>query len=233
MGDALLAPGDEFQPELLPGARLFVAKLESAGEYTGERLFQQRPAIYKQVVLMLSQGHGSQFIADTLRQTGVSLSKNTVKAVRKREGETIDLVRERLAEEQFEFAAQTDEAARIILTEIMSSAARRSVLTVRDVQSLKVASGIAITNGQLLTGKATVILGVDDFSKPTEDLNAQLAAHIAGLKDASTHLAGEKTAQKEGGAGETPTSPATADQVRIVDVPSVTAADGQSPAQHT
>lgn len=188
---SLLAPGDE-QPELLPGARAFVARLEAEGDYTGERLCSQRPAIYKQVVLMLSQGHGSQYIADTLRATGMKMSKNTVKAVRQREGDTIDLLRERLAGEAFEFAAQADEAATIILSEIMSSQARRSVMTVKDVLGLKQASSMAITSGQLLTGRPTAHIAIDDFTRPTPDLNEQLAAHIAGLKDAATHSPPEK-----------------------------------------
>lgn len=183
-----------FQPLLLnvPAADV-VTKLEAAGEYTGERLKTQRPEVYQQVLLLLGQGHGAQFIQD---KTGVS--KNTVKAVRRAEGQTIDLLKTRIAENNFEFAEQADEAASLILSEIMTSSARRSVLTVKDVQALKVAAGIAVTNGQLLTGKPTANVSVELFAAPTEDLNAQLAAHIASLKDAATHIAPEKNPAKGG-----------------------------------
>ena len=170
----------------VPAAQ-FVAKLEAAGNYTGERLKAQKPEVYDRVLMLLSQGHGSQYIQD---QTGVS--KNTVKAVRKAEGETIDLVKTRLAEQSFDFAEQAHEAAATILTEIMSSQARRSVLTVKDVQALQTAASAAVTNGQLLTGKPTANVSVAVFSQPSEDLNAQITAHIAGLKSAATHSAAEK-----------------------------------------
>lgn len=237
---SLLAPGGDQQPELLPVTRAFVARLEADGDYTGERLFSQRPAIYKQVVLMLSAGHGSQFIADTLRETGVKMSKNTVKAVRKREGDTIDLLRERLAGEAFEFAAQADEAATLILSEIMESRARRSVLTIKDVQALKQASSMAITSGQLLTGRPTAHIAIDDFTRPTPDLNEQLAAHIAGLKDAATHSVAEKkggqisetagdAAKNAGDQGKAAMPPAAL----VIEVAATPQADGQSPVQPT
>ena len=192
--ESLLAPTQ--QPELLPAPAVFTETLEAEGKYTGERLHAQRPNVYTAIVRMLSEGHGSQYIADTLRAAGERCSQNTVRAVRRREGDTIDALRDRLAVEQFEFAAQADEAASLVLTEIMESRGRRSALTVRDVQSLKVASGIAITNGQLLSGKPTVNVSMEMFVRPSSDLNEQLAAHIASLKDASTHSTEEKSAQK-------------------------------------
>lgn len=185
-----------FQPLLLnvPAADA-VAKLEATGEYTGERLKAQRPEVYQTVLLLLGQGHGAQYIQD---KTGVS--KNTVKAVRRAEGETIDLVKNRIAERNFDLAELSFEAASLVMSEILASPARRSVLTVKDVQALAITGGIAVTNGQLLTGKPTANVSVEIFSTPSEDLNAQLAAHIAGLKDARTHLQPEKNAAKEGAA---------------------------------
>lgn len=175
-----------------------VKKLEATGEYTGERLKSQRPEVYQQVLLLLGQGHGSQYIQD---KTGVS--KNTVKAVRRAQGETIDLVKQRVADQNFDLADLSFEAAKLVLSEIMTSSARRSALTVKDVQSLAVTGGIAVQNGQLLTGKPTANVSVEVFAAPSEDLNAQIAAHIAGLKDAQTHLQGEKSAARNGAAAET------------------------------
>lgn len=185
-----------FQPLLLnvPAADA-LTKLEATGEYTGERLKAQRPEVYQTVLLLLGQGHGAQYIQD---KTGVS--KNTVKAVRRAEGETIDLVKQRLAERNFDLAELSFEAATLVMSEILASPARRSVLTVKDVQALAITGGIAVTNGQLLTGKPTANVSVELFSAPSEDLNAQLAAHIASLKDAATHLQPEKNGAKEGAA---------------------------------
>ena len=184
------------QPLLLDvPAAAFVATLEANGNYTAERLRVQRPDHYRLVIELLSRGHGAQFIEDYFHRLELKMSKNTVKAVRKSEGETIDLLKNKIAERNFEFAEQADEAADIILDEIMSSQARRSVLTVKDVQALKTAASSAITNGQLLTGKPTANVSVEVFSQPTEDLNAQIAAHIAGLKSAATHSAAEKNAR--------------------------------------
>lgn len=220
MSAALLAPPSQ-QPDLLtlPAARDFCERLEAEGEYTGERLAAQRPELYAKILVLLAQGHGSQYIADRVRQSGERCSKNTVRAVRAREGETIDILKDRIAAGNFQFAADADEAAKLIVTEIMSDPKRRRELTMRDVQSLKVSSGIAVQNGQLLSGKPTVNIGLDVFVHPSTDLNAELAAHIAGLKSAGTHLAGEKAAQKDGALGQ----PA-------IDVSSDHVADEQSPA---
>lgn len=248
----VLTPNEEraLQPVLLdvPAAQ-FVANLEAKGEYTGERLRVQRPEVYERVMLLLSQGHGSQYIQDI---TGVS--KNTVKAVRRTEGDTIDLVRARIAERNFDFADLATEAATLVLSEIMESRARRGALSVKDVQALQVAAGIATQNGQLLTGKPTVNIGVEVFSQPSPDLEAQIEAHIAGLKSAGTHSEGEKMAQKEGallgdgtgdgpdampGAGygaeaEAEANGSAATGLRIVDVDAISAKDDkESPAATT
>jgi hypothetical protein len=193
-----LTPDEErrLQPSLLDvPAVSFVANLEAKGEYTGDRLRAQRPEMYQRVVGLLAAGHGTQSIQDA---TGVS--KNTVKAVRKAEGDTIDQLKARLAEGNFEFAAQADEAADIILSEIMSSKARRSALTVKDVQALKAAANLAVTNGQLLTGKPTSNVSVEVWGKPSEDLNRQLAELYVSQLQSATHSSGEKPAARNGGA---------------------------------
>lgn len=227
-----LTPNEEraLQPSLLdvPSAE-FVAKLEADGNYTGERLREQRPDTYQRVLSLLSQGHGSQYIQD---QTGVS--KNTVKAVRKCEGETIDLLKARIAERNFEFAEQADDAAASILGDIMSSRARRAALTVRDVQSLKVAAGIAVQNGQLLTGKPTANVSVEVFSNPSEDLNKQLAElYVNQLQSAATHSGAEKNATKGGAVLEIETATASPSLAIATASPISAQDDKQSPDDHS
>ncbi len=143
------------QHELLPAPptnpESFFAKLEeTTGDYTAERLRAKRPDDYRLVITMLANGWGSQKIQDEFHQLTKKLSKHTVKAVRAREGETIDRLRERLAGEAFVAADDYRANAILILDEIMADPTRRKKLTVRDVQSLEVASGIAVQNGQLL-----------------------------------------------------------------------------------
>ena len=62
---------------------------EARGEYTGERLFTQRPDIYRATVELLGQGVGVRQIARTLR-----VSHNTIAAVRRGEGDTVDTLKE-------------------------------------------------------------------------------------------------------------------------------------------
>ena len=202
----------------------FVAKLEAKGEYTGERLKVQRPELYQRVIALLAQGYGTQRIQD---ETGVS--KNTVKAVRKSEGETIDLVKARLADNSFDLAEQAQEASAIVINEIMSSNARRSVLTMKDAQALQTIASNAVTNGQLLTGKPTSNVSVEVFTQPSEDLNAAIAAHIAGLKSAATHSVAEKNAATVSESAALPASTVTS-PAPILEIEAVRAHDDKQSA---
>lgn len=110
---------------------------EARGEYTGERLFSQRPDIYRAVVELLGQGVGVRQIARTLR-----VSHNTISAVRHREGATVDTLKE-----------QTVQA----LARFVGAASERLLEEVHTIklESLPVALGIATEKLLLLTGQAT------------------------------------------------------------------------------
>lgn len=205
------------QGELLPKspdepAAIFLESLEfKTGEYTAERFRKNRPEDCQLVVYLLAKGHGPQFIEDWFRKEHKKLSKNTVKAVRRELGETIDLLRERLAAEAFSAADDYREAALIILQEIMDSPGRRAELTIRDVQSLEVASGIAVQNGQLLSGQPTARVAVQDLRPPGhDDFNRMLASLPAAnvVEINPTHslaeTAGQKGANSAGQPGATP-----------------------------
>lgn len=149
-------------PEM-PAPAFFQQLENSTGDYTAERFQSRRPDDYKLVIALLSRGWGSQRIQDhfaTLRRDDPTktLSKNTVKAVRAMAGETIEVLRERLAAEAYVAADDYRETAVRLLEEIMADPCRRRKLTVRDVQSLEVASGIATQNAQLLAGLPTARL---------------------------------------------------------------------------
>jgi hypothetical protein len=195
---------DAHQGELLPSpppepGALFLESLEfKTGEYTAERFEKNRPEDFKLVMYLLAKGHGPQFIEDWFRAEHKKLSKNTVKAVRKKMGETIDLLRERLAGEAFQAADDYREAALLILREIMASPARRGELTVRDVQSLEVASGIATQNAQLLSGQPTARVAIQDLRPPGHDDYNRMIAGLpaANVIEVSTHSVVEMPGQK-------------------------------------
>ena len=182
------------------GVPHFVQALEVEGDYTAERLFEQRPVIYKLIVQLLALGWGTQKIADTVKKTGERLSKNTVKGVRNREAGTLDQVKSQLSARSFDLAEQSFEAAQLIVDEIMADPRRRSELTVKDAQSLAVVAGIAVQNGQLLTGQATARVEVHEIQKPDHDAFNEYLKNLPSANP--THLAGETPGQKGADGGE-------------------------------
>src|SRR4051794_21807754 len=68
-------------------------ELERNGEFTGERLFKQQPELYQAIVSLSAEGVGQIKIGQILK-----VSPNTVRAVQKREGVSIDIVKKDLAE---------------------------------------------------------------------------------------------------------------------------------------
>lgn len=210
--DSHLNPSN--QPGLFPVESDAFAEvmLEPEGEFTGDRLFAQKPQIYRGVVALLARGWGSQKIADTLM-----VSKNTVKAVRRREGATIDLVKTRLADESFDLATDAFEASKLVVEEIMNDKIRRRKLTMKDASALAVIGGIAVQNGQLLSGQPTQRVEVHEVQTPEhDDFNAYLAK-LSKANPSAMGLTGGNLAQKGGGelgdagAPGTPGTPGTAD----------------------
>ena len=110
---------------------------EARGEYTGERLFSQRPDIYRATVELLGQGVGVRQIARTLR-----VSHNTIAAVRHREGATVDTLKEATVQALARFVGAASER---LLEEVHAI----------KLESLPVALGIATEKLLLLTGQAT------------------------------------------------------------------------------
>ncbi len=114
-----------------------LASAEARGEFTGERLFSQRPDIYRAVVELLGQGVGVRQIARTLR-----VSHNTIAAVRHREGQTVDTLKEQTIATLARFVGAASER---LLEEVQSI----------KLESLPVALGIAAEKLLLLSGQAT------------------------------------------------------------------------------
>ncbi len=191
----LLPSGDGSQGELLPGARFLAqvemraAELEQSGEFSGERLWRQRPDTYKAIVVLLGQRMGVIRIGQML-----GVSPNTVLAVRDREQPAVDMVKEHLARVAHAGATLASEGILEALNTILQ---RKHSLGVKDLKELAVVYGILVQNGQLLAGQPTARVEVSEIRPPGhEDWNA----YIRDLPAATiTHLAGEKSGAKEGG----------------------------------
>lgn len=160
-----------------------------AGEFTGERLWDQRPDTYQAIVSLLAEKKGVIWIGRVLK-----VSPNTVRAVQLREGISIDIEKERLANVAHQGAALAFEA----VVENLSDATIRRKTSVKD---LALTGAVLVDKGQLLRGEATSRLELHEVRTPDHD---DFNAYVAGLKSAGTGSAvgtdGQKGAVLEVGA---------------------------------
>jgi hypothetical protein len=141
--------------------------LESATnghEFTGERLFQQRPAVYRLVVRMIGEGLSTRQIC-----RACAVSHHTVEAVRRREGITV-------AAEKEELLGIVRSGARLCAERVVELAPEM------DARDASVAFGIMSEKLLLLSGEATVIVATDDKVR-----HADFNALVAALPRANAH----------------------------------------------
>jgi hypothetical protein len=125
-------------PFLFSEEDLGFEKLEATGEFTGERLLDRRPEVYRAVVRMAAEG---QSISATAR--ALSVSRNTVAAVREREGISIE-------QEKKELLRDVRRAARMSV--------ERAIELVPSINSAKdaaIVAAVMVDKMQLLSGEAT------------------------------------------------------------------------------
>jgi hypothetical protein len=125
-------------PFLFSEEEIGAEKLEAVGEFSGERLLTRRPETYRAVVRMLAEGLSMSSIARAL-----SVSRNTVAAVREREGFSIE-------QDKKELLRDFRRAARLSV--------ERAIELVPHIQSAKDAAIVAAVMTdklQLLSGEAT------------------------------------------------------------------------------
>lgn len=170
-------------------------RAESSGRFTGDRIFSSNPRLYRAIVSLLGRAVPYREVSEIC-----SVSVNTVCAVAQREGVPIETIRERVGRLSMDVASLTIEAIR----DMLADPVQRAALSLRD---LSIAYGIAVQNGQLLLGGATVRMETSD-AVPTHDDYLRMIRNVT-----PTGLAGETPAQK---AAALP-APATA-----IDVPSST-----------
>lgn len=172
-GVLALAPGRlESQPdwfeELDEKTQQEALLAEERGEFSGARLFLRKPAVYKACAAALMSGElgGVKRIAKAL---GVSV--NTVRAVRDREGISVDTLREKIA--------KTALCTALDMLERMRDESHEM-----PVGQLAVPFGIVAEKAELYGGRATQRVETVTIA-PIEDFNDYIAklpsAHPAGM----------------------------------------------------
>lgn len=125
-------------PFLFLESEIGFEKLEAVGEFTGERLLARKPEVYRAIVRMLAEGLSGSSIARACQ-----VSRNTVAAVREREGISIE-------QQKKELLATIRRGSQV--------AAERVVELIPHIQSAKDAAitlAVLVDKAQLLAGEAT------------------------------------------------------------------------------
>lgn len=160
----------------------------TAGEFTGERLFEREPEKYQAVVAALAEGIGYHRIA---RAFGVSV--NTVRGIAARERGPVDTEKKAISLRLREFARLASDR---LVDEV----------DLIPVDKLGIVLGIALDKVQLLDGEATAIVGqsgdrlkVDAFNRLIESLPQ--TGFGAGEKDQTREAATGPAALPASGSG--------------------------------
>lgn len=143
----------------------YLAEAEKRGEYTGERLAERKPEIYRACVSLLAQGASQLSIARLLK-----ISVNSVAGVKNREQISIESEKRTLSN-AFRLASGLA-ADRAI--ELLSDDERSKEIP---LNQLAIATGIFTEKAELLSGGATSRVdwvqpapAVDDFNQYLDDL---------------------------------------------------------------
>ena len=125
-------------PFLFNFEELSAEKLEGVGEFTGERLLARRPEAYQAIVRMSAEG-----LSISAQARALGVSRNTVCAVKEREGFSIE-------QEKKDLLRDVRRAARLSV--------ERAIELVPGIQSAKdaaIVAAVMIDKMQLLSGEAT------------------------------------------------------------------------------
>jgi hypothetical protein len=158
--------------------------LHARGEFTGERLFRDRPDVYREVLRLHAEGAGLKTIA-----TACGVSVHTVYAVLAREPDAVATLKK-------EVLANLTRAA------VVGSARMPEVMEHLSADKIAVPFAIVVDKLQLLSGEATQRI------ERTEARPDQVRAYLetlpvieAELIEPETDIAGERVGQKGDGSG--------------------------------
>lgn len=142
--DSLLKPIEQltlFESDQMPAS--FFSESESAGEFTGARLFSSKPETYKAIIKLTAEGIGAIRIGKIL-----GVSPNTVLAVRAREPESIDIDKKRLS-------GLSREAARMCVEGIIEMLCDPEQVKEMSIKDKGIVFGILAEKSELLSGSPT------------------------------------------------------------------------------
>lgn len=170
-------------------------RLNTLGEYSGDRLFSQRPEVYRAVVSMLAEGIGTTTIAKACQ-----VSPNTIYAVRAREGVTIESERKELLKNLRQAAKLSVEKTLDLLPSLKSA------------KDAAITAAVMIDKLQLLSGEATSRIERVEVDGDAIMRMVQAAEVIDGQIVEITGPLGEAPGQKALGFGVDPAGLGDADQ---------------------
>lgn len=189
---------DEKQLDLIPSEMLpdeYFEETEAGGEkglhreFTGARLFDRRPETYMAVIALTAEGLGAIRIGKLLK-----VSPNTVLAVREREGDCVDIEKERISRGGRNIARMCIEG----LEEALSDPVQREKISAKD---LAIIHGVMVEKSELLAGLPTSRTDHGKREPNADDFNEYLAnmkriAAETAIDVESMDLTGERSEQK-------------------------------------
>ena len=166
-------------------------RLAESGEFTGERLFRDRPGVYAAVVRMVAEG---QSISSTARALGIS--RNTVCAVRDREGFSVE-------QEKKQLLRDLRRASQLGVEKVLEL-----LPNTKSAKDAAIVTAVMVDKQQLLSGEATS--RVERVEVKPDQVKAFLDAlpvvEVEELEVISTGIAPETPGQRA--AAEAPALPA-------------------------
>jgi hypothetical protein len=164
-------------PFLFNFEELSAEKLEGVGEFTGERLLARRPDAYQAIIRMSAEG-----LSISAQARALGVSRNTVCAVRDREGFSIE-------QDKKDLLRDVRRAARLSV--------ERAIELVPGIQSAKdaaIVAAVMIDKMQLLSGEATARVERVEVS---QDKLAEMLASLPVLEAEVVPLTGPSEAATE------------------------------------
>lgn len=147
----------------------YLVSSEKRGEFTGERLSERKPEIYRACVRLLGDGTPYLAIAKLL-----GISVNTIAAVKRKEQNSIESIKKEQAEKYRLAGALAGERA----IELLADDERAKEIP---LNQLAIASGIFTEKAELLSGGATSRVDWVQPAPAVDDFNA----YLDGLRDSA------------------------------------------------
>ena len=173
-------------PFLFNFEELSAEKLEGVGEFSGERLLARRPDVYQAIIRMSAEG-----LSISAQARALGVSRNTVCAVRDREGFSIE-------QDKKDLLRDVRRAARLSVERAIEL-----VPTIQNAKDAAIVAAVMVDKMQLLSGEATsrvekVEVSQDKLSEMLASLPV-LEAEVLPVTGPHGSAAGQKGLAGSGG----------------------------------